>query len=427
LAFVPRLGQSGPVTALQLERGGWFRLWMLLGSCVLGCGSRRVPAPPEASPPEASPPEGAGSPARAEETAWASGSSSPSWAEPGVLPLPGCPRYEQSLLAAARAVASSEAAGHPAWEVSEVVAQVRAAGGPFVWPRLWTLQGGSLGVPEIQASLAAWLEHAPPLGARRCGAAQVERADGSLVLAAVVVDALADLDLLPTRVRLGQWLRLRARLLVPTRTAETVLLGPRGAPRVIPTELRPGEIRAVFSLDQPGMWRIQLLLGMEKGPRPALEAWAFVDEAPNLSAAIAPAPGEELAARFDATSEAARRSLLLDLLNAARRSEQRLPVRRDERLDQLAQAHAEAMRSSQQTAHDVGQGLPSERLRRAGIEPSLVGENVAYAGSLGRAHRALWDSPAHRGTLLEPAFRAVGLGVAAEGEAVWVCELFAND
>jgi hypothetical protein len=97
-------------------------------------------------------------------------------------------------------------------------------------------------------------------------------------------------------------------------------------------------------------------------------------------------------------------------------------------------------------------------LRRAGIHAARVGENVAHASSLGRAHRALWDSPAHRATLLDPGFSRVGIGVILSDDAldapvgadvegvatnpreravrreaapetavaVWVCELFAN-
>jgi uncharacterized protein YkwD len=345
-------------------------------------------------------------------------------AQPDAFGIPSCAGYEQSLLAAARS-AAEQAGRQRAWDVGDVVARMRAAGGPFVWPRVWTLQASAFDAPQARASLEAWLEHAPRLGQRRCGAVQAEGIGSTRVLAAVVVDALADLDPLPTRARFGQWLRLRARLLIPAHSAETVLLGPHGAPRTIPTELRPFEVRSVFSLDQPGMWRIQLVLGTEMGPRPAAEAWVFVDEEPNLAAAQAPAPGESSEASASAT-EGEQRFLLLRMLNAARRSEQRLQVRGDPRLDQLAQAHAEAMRQTRQTAHDVGQGLPSERLRRAGIDAALVGENVAYAGSLARAHRALWDSPAHRGVLLEPGFQVVGLGVASEDAAVWVCELFAN-
>jgi uncharacterized protein YkwD len=400
----------------------------LLVAVLLGCTATELRRLSEGAPlpgasADESRPDSAGSAARAPGEPWAPSSVSPMPAESGVA-IPSCAGYEQSLLAAAGSVAG-QAARQRAWDITDVITRMRAAGGPFVWPRVWTLQASSFDAPQARASLEAWLDQAPRLGQRRCGVLQSEASGGARVLAAVVVDALADLDPLPTRVRLGQWLRLRARLLVSTQTAETVLLGPHGAPRTIPTELRPAEVRSVFSLDQPGMWRIQLVLGTDSGPRPVVEAWAFVDEEPNARAAMMPAPGEASQAALPAT-ESAQRSLLLAMLNAARRSEQRLPVRRDPGLDQLAQAHAEAMRRARQTAHDVGQGLPSERLRRAGFEVTLVGENVAYAGSLARAHRALWDSPSHRGTLLEPGFGRVGLGVASEDEAVWVCELFAN-
>ncbi|HEU4583723.1 MAG TPA: CAP domain-containing protein [Polyangiaceae bacterium] len=434
---------------------------LLCAAALFGCNARRwaidTPLPSARGSADALP----ASPRGDELETWASSSESPRPAPPG-LGLPGCGRPEQSLFSAAREVAQ-QTADHQPWDVSDVVAQVRAAGGPFVWPRAWTLEGSHLDAAELESGLTAWLERTPPIGERRCGTAQVKGKQGGEVFAAVVVDVLADLDALPTRARLGQWIRLRARLLTGAQYAETVLLGPRGVPRIIPSELRPAEVRAVFNLDQPGMWRIQLLLSGDRGPRPAAEAWIFVDEEPHLAAAQRPAPGEELAASSASVGDL--RARLLEMLNAARRSEQRLPVHRDPRLDQLAQAHAEAMRASRQTAHDVGQGLPPERVRRAGIHAAVIGENVAHASSLGRAHRSLWDSPAHRATLLDPRFSAVGIGVALGDEArvgplsadvqgvatnpkspavrtgaapdtavlgargdpeVWVCELFAN-
>jgi uncharacterized protein YkwD len=420
------------VNASPRRIGSWCRL-LLLGSATLACAGRSLlsePLRPREQETESGSAETLPASAGPSLSEWAAASSSPD-PVPSAVRIPSCPRQEQSLLAAAGAVAN-DLAGQRAWDISDVVARLRAAGGPFVWPRVWTLQAATFDTPAAEASLDEWLARTSPLGQRRCGAAVVVSATGSRILAAVAVDALVDLDPLPTRVRLGQWLRLLARPLVPARSAETVLLGPHGAPRSIPTELRPDEVRSVFSLDQPGMWRIQLLLGTETGPRPVAEAWAFVDEEPNLNAAQAAAPGERLSATIPlgtaalAATEEEQRSLMFEMLNAARRSEQRIPLRRDERLDQLARAHAEAMRRAQQTAHDVGQGLPSERLHRAGIDAALVGENVAHAASLGRAHRALWDSPAHRGTLLEPGFVAVGLGVSSDTAAVWVCELFTN-
>jgi hypothetical protein len=340
-------------------------------------------------------------------------------------------------MAAARAIAERRVQRAEPWEISEIVARLRAQGSPLVWPRVWSLEGAGLDQARIAAGLAAWLEDSPSSGQLRCGIAQAHSSDGRDVVVAVSVDALADLDPLPVRSRLGQWLRLRAHLLAPARAAEIVLLGPRGAPRSVPTELRPGEARAVFSLDQMGLWRIQLLLDTDAGPRPALEAWAFVDAEPSLDATGEPAPGESLAPSRPEASGGA----LLDMLNAARRSEQRRPLRRDARLDELAQAHAEAMRQRRRTAHDVGDGSPVQRVEQAGLDARRVGENVAHARSLGRAHRALWESPAHRGNLLDPGFAAVGLGVvvvpesaaeddsepgSAEAAGVWVCELFAN-
>jgi hypothetical protein len=380
---------------------------------------------------------GSGAVAETPATDWALETSSPRWAAPGPLQPPACSRYEAALMAAARAIAERRIAGSLPWEISEIVARLRAQGSPLVWPRVWSLEGAALEPGRIEAGLAAWLADSPSMGQVRCGIARARSSDGRDVVVAVSVDALADLDPLPVRSRLGQWFRLRARLLAPARSAEIVLLGPRGAPRSVPTELRPDEARAVFSLDQMGLWRIQLLLDTDAGPRPVLEAWTFVDAEPSLDVTGEPAPGESL----EPALAAADSGTLLDMLNAARRSEQRRPLRRDARLDEIAGAHAEAMRRSRRTAHDVGDGSPAQRVEQAGFDALRIGENVAHARSLGRAHRALWDSPAHRGNLLDPGFTAVGLGVVvvpeseaegdtergnAEAAGVWVCELFAN-
>jgi hypothetical protein len=227
-----------------------------------------------------------------------------------------------------------------------------------------------------------------------------------------MVEPLADLDRLPTTARSGQWLRLSARLSEAALAAKVVLLGPRGAPRTAPTRFSPGSARADFSLDQPGLWRIQLLLDTAAGPRPALEAWIFVDEAPRREAAAGPAPGELDVAVGSAPS--AWQAALSSMLDSARASEQLPPLARDPRLDALAQAHAEAMRRRGQAAHDAGDGSPSERVSRAAYPARRVGENVAQAASLARAHRALWNSPAHRGNLLDTGFDRVGLGVVVE-------------
>ncbi|HVZ33044.1 MAG TPA: CAP domain-containing protein [Polyangiaceae bacterium] len=334
-------------------------------------------------------------------------------------------------MALASEVARRRVRGDPELDVSELVARLRTHGGPQVWPRVWSLEWTSATI-DPDASFERWLD----AGARgkpwRCGLS-LERSGERQVAAAVAVEMLADLEPLPLEIRLGQWLRLRAHALVPARAASVVLLGPRGLPRNVPTEFADGQVRAVFSLDQPGLWRVQVLLDLATGPRPALEAWVFVDIPVTSAAGLVPAPGEDLTDPHRALASLPEvRAALLTMLNRARGSEDRLPLIRDARLDELAQAHAEAMLERARTAHDVGQGLPDARLSRAGLAVQHLGENVAHAASLARAHRALWDSPAHRGNLLDGAFAVVGLGIArADRDAdpsagVWVCELFAD-
>jgi uncharacterized protein YkwD len=240
------------------------------------------------------------------------------------------------------------------------------------------------------------------------------------------VDVLADLDPLPVRARFGQWLRLNAHLLAPASSGRVVLLGPRGTPRKVPSQVSGDTLRSAFNLDQQGLWRIQVLLETGAGPRPALEAWVFADETPDLRAGSRPAPGEARAGSIASANVAELRGALLEMVNLARLSEQRMPLRRRWDLDRLAQAHAENMWHSRRTAHDAGQGSPVERLAQAGVFAFRVGENVAHARSLGQAHRALWDSPSHRENLLDSAFEVVGLGAIATPSGVWVCELFVD-
>ena len=357
---------------------------------------------------------------------WASSTASPGSPGEGHGVLPHCAGFDAALARVARAVAERQAARQPGFEISELVVMLRALGSPHVWPFVWTLEGNDLSSPVLEERWGASLGHVPSGGERRCGVARVPGLDGVEVVAAVAVDVLADLAPLPTRARLGEWLRLEARSVGGPSAATVVLLGPRGAPRTVPSRLGSGRLHSVFSLDQAGLWRVQVLLSTEHGPRPALEAWVFVDEEPSFRAGSSPAPGEAADVGLDVPLGGLRASLL-QMVNAARFSEQRAPLRREARLDDLAQEHAEAMLRAGRTAHDTGQGLPAERVARAGVPALRVGENVARARRLPSAHRALWDSPAHRGNLLDDGFDAVGLGIVVEPSVgVWVCELFVD-
>jgi uncharacterized protein YkwD len=235
-------------------------------------------------------------------------------------------------------------------------------------------------------------------------------------VAAVVVEALADLSALPTHARTGAWLEVDATIRVPADDARVVLLGPRGAPRAVSTTYdgTSGKVRSRFVLDRPGAVTLQLVGNLPNGgPRPLLEARIFADVEPSSSPVV---PGEE---GVDTTDLAA-------LVARVREAEAAPALTRDRRLDTIAEAHARRMVAASTTAHDLGEGDLRARFADAALDARVVGENVAHAANILAAHRALYASPSHRLELLRADYTHVGVGVVpAEDGSVYVCEVFA--
>jgi hypothetical protein len=304
-------------------------------------------------------------------------------------------------------------------DVDAISYALRAAGAPYVWPRAWLFSGNEGEVEAAQLRMQRWLGTFSDGGVRRCGVSLVHQPGRRISVGAVAVDALADLEPLPTRVRVGQWLDLRATLRVPASEAKLIIMGPRGAPHPVPTSFADGKVRARFNADQPGAWLVQLLGNVDGGPRPLLEALLFAGSEPPRGLSVSKAPGEELALTTDDP-----RTAIVQMVNAARRSERLNALELDERLTTLAQSHAEAMRRARKTAHDAGDGDLNYRLEQLGLELD-AGENVAHAASAALAQRALWASPSHRENLLFPRFTQLGIGVAPDPDGtLWVCQVF---
>ncbi|MBX3264706.1 MAG: CAP domain-containing protein, partial [Labilithrix sp.] len=292
----------------------------------------------------------------------------------------------------------------------------------------------SRGAPDDDA-IRAKLEAERRPGAR-CGVAlarpePASGKDGNELFVAVLVDALADLDPLPTRARTGEWLTFSATVRAPVSSAKLVVLGPRGLPRTVPTSLGRASstqasagsatARARFALDQPGAFTVQLIADLANGPTPLLEARVFADVEPPLEDDTTPAPGEELDAGDDGAAALAR------MTAALRASEALAPLRRDGRLDALALAHAEQMKSARAVMHDLGDGDLATRFESAGLAAAVVGENVARARSVRLAHRALHASPSHRMNLLRADYTHLGVGVVTDDAGdVYACEVFAG-
>lgn len=381
------------------------RRLVVLGVFVVACGNPPWARYADEDPAAPVMPEDVKAPA----SGWAESTRSP-WPSSGPLP---CGVGDAALERVAQRMVNERARGLGATDPDDVVAWMRENGAPHLRPRVVAAKGKA---PIADDRLRPQLE-ALRTERSRCGIARAPLPHGGEVVGAVVVDALADLAPLPTNARTGAWLEVDATLAVPARDARVVVLGPRGIPRVVSTSFDPSSrrARARLVLDRPGAFTVQLVGDLEAGgPRPLLEARIFADVAPSASTTV---PGEDAADPNDLESLVAR----------LREAESLAPLTRDRRLDAIASAHAERMRASRTTAHDVGEGDLRTRFAEASLDARRIGENVAHAPSILAAHRVLHASPSHRLELLRADYTHVGFGVArADDGTVYVCEVFAT-
>jgi uncharacterized protein YkwD len=86
-------------------------------------------------------------------------------------------------------------------------------------------------------------------------------------------------------------------------------------------------------------------------------------------------------------------------------------------LDKVAKAHSEVMRGEGRIFHEGGpDGTPSSRVRGAGIQFSMCGENVACGQTSPAAVMTAWmNSPGHRKNILNSGYTHLGVGLAMPG------------
>lgn len=330
-----------------------------------------------------------------------------------------CGTPEGGLHTVAERLLERKARGLPYLDLDGLSFAERVAGEPHPWPRAFILTTPKLDVDSARDKLRTWRASFGDMGERRCGLVTRTLPNGSQVIAAIAVDALADLSPIPTRGRTGSWVTVDATMLVPAVSAEVFVMGPHGAPRTVPTSLSGKKVRARFPLSEPGAFVMQVLADVGAGPRPVLEANIYADVEPPSRTPNLAAPGERAA---DGKVGAA---ALYAMVDALRDSEGRTRLEHDPELEAVARAHALRMKELSQVGHSLSDGDPSERVQNANIPAKRVGENVAHAENLVNAHRALYGSPSHRQNLLDPSFRVGGFAVVpGEDGSVWVCEVF---
>lgn len=334
-----------------------------------------------------------------------------------------CGKADAALVDVATKNTQNLARGEALFSADELAFTLRAAGDPHVWGWGFSVASAAISEADIAKRTSRWLSGWNGLGERRCGIARGTRKDGADAVVIVAIDALADMEALPIQARVGQWLTLRAQMLVPTREAKVVLLGPRGAPKTVLASLSPDlKVQSSFAVDQAGAWVVQVLATVSTGPRPVLEAMVFAGSTPPSHYVQTPAPGEDAGQGAKDNAEA-----IFRMLNAARAEEGFASLMRDEALDELARMHTEQMIKAKMIGHDVGQGDLRTRINAKGLRVKLAGENLASAKTQEQAHRVLWASPSHRDNMLYRDFRRVGVAALQGTDGhIWVAQVFSG-
>jgi uncharacterized protein YkwD len=121
------------------------------------------------------------------------------------------------------------------------------------------------------------------------------------------------------------------------------------------------------------------------------------------------------------TATAARASAaLVAATNAERRDAGCAPVRVDEQLPAVAQAHASDMARNGYISHTSQDGTTSRERISEGGYPRANAENIASGyPSAAEVMEAWMGSPTHRRNIVDCRFTAIGVGYAADGDH-WV-------
>ena len=118
---------------------------------------------------------------------------------------------------------------------------------------------------------------------------------------------------------------------------------------------------------------------------------------------------------------------LFDLINQERQRAGLNALGWDDQLAQAALRHSQLLAKNKTLSHRFsGEPELPARISAAGAHFSSVGENVAFAPDIPRAHDGLMHSPPHRANILSPEFSAVGIAIVPRGDELYITQDFSR-
>ncbi|MBX7100890.1 MAG: CAP domain-containing protein [Myxococcaceae bacterium] len=318
--------------------------------------------------------------------------------------LRSTPTRDAALDAAARVLAA-RALLTSASEAAELMALTTAlseAGGFDTTPRALVLRGDPVAEPLAAIEKQEGLTAEP---ATHAGVGVALGADRSAICI-LLAERRIELQPFPhafARPPQGP-VNLCGRLSDSLSSASVFVTRPGGEIDQLPMRRKGDQVCAAVPLGALGRHVVEVLGRGERGPQVA--ALFFVQVGPAQAASdrqVEPEPErpDEAAAAVAAHIEALRRAHAVGSL------------RRDPTLDAVAQAYAQRLATEGFFTHVAPDGQDLQgRLRAAGYAWEAAGENLGLASGPLAAHFSIEHSPGHRKNLVDPAFTALGVGLA---------------
>lgn len=220
------------------------------------------------------------------------------------------------------------------------------------------------------------------------------------------------------RLRSGAEVRVRARIAAAYRDPELVITSPDGRVEEAPPA-RGRELSGALRCAAEGRYQLEIVATGAVGPTVLANFPVYCGVSP-------PAVWQGSVGMHQGSADPViAEQEIVALVNRDRARAGLPPVAADPRLAAIARAHCQDM-----IAHDfVGHlsprtGTAMDRVRRAGLRPDIVFENVGRAYSPDQAESGFLGSPGHRGNLLDPRARRIGVGVVFGPEVTGTRPLF---
>lgn len=271
--------------------------------------------------------------------------------------------------------------------------------------RIIACSSASSAMPAAVASAGDCLAQVAPGECNRFGLA-VHEAENRTIAVGVCVQSAVDLDPMASFFEREEKLSLRATLRPPYTSASVVLTSPTGRTIRPEVSMDGRKSTSLLSLDEKGVWQVELLGTGPRGPESLLNFPVRV--------AIDLEPFTVLAAsELESTQSQELEERLLELLNGTRRGAGLPLLEAQSSLARVARRYSQEMAQTGIVAHvSELSGSVSDRVAREGLHPAGLAENLAMASSAAEAHVGLMASPGHRANILSPLARRVGIGVA---------------